>query len=103
MRIRRARPAGDFQRRYRAYALDHGMTSQQMLVHDKHCCADAMLKPYLLWASRRWFEWSQLNPDCAHHGAREESAFEHWLDGRSPALDGFTCECHLKLACGRKR
>lgn len=94
---------GDFQRRYRAYALDHGMTAEQMLIHDKHCCADALLKPYFLWISRRWFEWCQLNPEHAHHATQTAREFECWLDGLSPSLDAFTCECHMKLAGGHGR
>src|SRR5271170_2780411 len=50
----RTRFRGDFQLRYAAYARDHGMTSEQMLAHDKTCCPYALLKPYLLWLSGKW-------------------------------------------------
>lgn len=93
----RARSTGDFQLRYRAYARDHGMSSERMLTHDRECCPNALLKPYLLWLSRKRFEWGQLNPDRVVHSVKEDAEFERWLDQILPASDAITCECHVKL------
>ena len=103
MRTGRTRYKGDFQLRYCAYARDHGMTSEQMLVLDKDRCPDALLTPYFLWLSGKWFEWGQLNPDREVHGVKEEAEFERWLDQRAPASDGFTCECHMTLSVSGHR
>jgi hypothetical protein len=97
MRANRTRFRGDFQLRYAAYARDHGMTSEQMLTHDKTCFPFALLKPYLQWVSSKWLVWYQLNPGRTLHSAREEAEFDSWLKEQAPVLDAFTCECHEKI------
>lgn len=85
---------GDFQLRYRAYARDHGMTSDQIRAHDKRCYPFALLTPYLFWVSRKWLEWGQLHPGGVIYSAQETAAFEEWLENLAPELDPLTCECH---------
>ena len=84
----------DFQLRYGSYARDHGMTSEQMLAHDKKCYPFALLTPYLLWVSRKWFEWGELNPGRKIYSAQEAANFDRWLGQLTPASDALTCECH---------
>jgi hypothetical protein len=67
------------------------------MAHDRVCCPDALLTPYFIWISRKWFEWTRLKPTQAQHGAVEERQFEDWLDRLDPSLDAVTCECHVKL------
>lgn len=86
---------GDFQLRYRAYARDHGMTSEQMLAYDKKCYPYALLTPYLFWISQKWLEWGALHPQAKIYSAKEESGFERWLEELIPASDALTCKCHL--------
>jgi hypothetical protein len=87
--------AGDFQHRYGVYARDHSMTEERMLAHDKRCYPEALLTPYLLWVSRKWFEWGHLHPGTKLYGSNEEGMFEKWLTTLLPSCDALTCECHL--------
>lgn len=103
MRSAGTRFTGDFQLRYRAYAHDHGMTAEQMLMHDRECCPDALLMPCFLWLSRKWFQWGQQNPQPNFHHPAAEAQFEHWLDQLAPESDAVTCECHQKLVASRRR
>ena len=84
----------DFQRRYEAYARNHGMTRTQMLTHDRESFPDAALKPFLLWCSSRQIEWRSQRRDS---GPQALSDFERWIETLEPAMDALTCECHKKL------
>lgn len=96
---RKIRSRADFQRRYNAYARDHGMTPEQMLSYDRQCCPDALLKPYLFWISDKRLAWNVLHSRSA--GSIAETAdFDRWLDRLSPGLDVLTCECHKKMIRG---
>lgn len=99
----RRRFTGDFQLRYRAYARDHSMTPEQMLVFDRECCPYSLLKPYFLWLSRKRFEWGQLNAEHVVRGVKEEAEFERWLDQIAPPSNVLACECHLKLNAPDRR
>jgi hypothetical protein len=87
--------------RYRAYAYDHGMTSEQILAHDKACYPFSLLVPYLPWLNHKWLEWNELNPGRSVHGAKEHADFDRWLEQLIPRLDALTCECHAKMAPSR--
>jgi hypothetical protein len=89
---------GDFQLRYSTYARDHGMTEEQMLAFDKKRYPDALLTPYLLWVSRKWFEWGKLHPGRRLYSRLEEASFAYWLTQLLPGSDALTCECHLTTA-----
>lgn len=89
--VRRARSKIDFQRRYQAYAHNHGMTSEQMLAYDKQFYPDARLSPFLLWCSCKKFEWSSSHPGSDPELHVE---FDPWLDSLVPVADVLTCECH---------
>ncbi len=92
---RNAKSRVDFQCRYDAYARNHGMTREQMLTHDRQCSPDALLKPFLLWASDKRLEWNALHSESK--AVVSEVDFDQWLDHLSPALNVLTCECHKKL------
>jgi hypothetical protein len=96
-RFSRVQFRGDTQLRYRAYARDHGMTSEEIRAHDKRCCPSTLLLPYMSWLSRKWFEWGQVNPGRTIHGAKENVNFDRWLELLVPGLDAVTCECHVNL------
>jgi len=100
-RARNAKSRADFQRRYKAYAHAHDMTPEQMLAHDRQCCPDAMLTPFLFWASDKKLEWNALRSGPMTAGSDAEVDFDRWLDHLNPTLDALTCECHRKP--GRER
>lgn len=99
-RFRRAGSRGDFGRLYEAYARDHGMSKEQMLAHDRKCCPDSILKPYLLWLCAQRFSWTSTQSKVLSESTGTEAEFEQWLDQQTPHSDAFTCECHVKLFFG---
>jgi len=99
---RNAKSRADFQRRYDAYARNHGMTREQMLAHDRECCPEALLTPYLQWLSDKRIEWDTLCSRQSAAGSGATTDFDRWLDDLNPTLNTLTCECHRKLARGRR-
>lgn len=97
MRYAGRKSRDDFQLRYGIYARDHGMTSEQMLAHDKKCYPFALLTPYLLWTSRKWVEWGELNPGRKIYSTQEKANFDRWLGQLVPGSDVLTCECHSQF------
>jgi hypothetical protein len=97
--MRRAvkRPRNDFQLRYGIYARHHGMTSEQMRAHDKKCYPYALLTPYLLWTSRMWADWGELNPGRKIYSTQAKADFDRWLEQLVPESDVLTCECHRQF------
>lgn len=100
-RFRRTGQRGDFDRHYAAYARDHGMSRNQMLAHDRSCCPDSILKPFLLWLSAQRFSWISIQSNPVLGRTVADAKFEQWLDQLAPHSDGFTCECHVKLFSGK--
>ena len=88
---------GEFHRRYLAYARDHGMTEEQMLAHDRSCCPESLLKPFLQWLSLQRLTWTSLNSQREVVGVRAEAEFDQWLEQISSHCDAIKCECHVKL------
>jgi hypothetical protein len=78
--------AGDFQHRYGVYARDHSMTEERMLAHDKRCYPEALLTPYLLWVSRKWFEWGSCIPERSSMVLTKRACSRNGLRPSSPAV-----------------
>ena len=91
----RMRSSSYFQSRYADYARNHGMTSEQMRMHDRQCYPDTMLTPYLFWLTLRRLEWNQLHPDHPIESGAEPIEFDRWLHELEPTSNAFTCECHV--------
>jgi hypothetical protein len=101
-RMRRSGSRCEFHRRYGAYARDHGMTGEQMLAHDRICCPESLLKPYLQWLSLQRLTWTSLNSQHQVTGVKAEVEFDRWLRQISSDCDAITCECHIKLTPERR-
>ncbi len=91
----RMRSRAAHQSRYEAYAHNHGMTSDQMRMHDNQCFPGTMLTPYLFWLNSKRFQWNQLRPEHRIQIGTEPIQFDHWLLQLQPTCDGLTCECHI--------
>jgi len=89
------RSRASFQSRYAAYAQNHGMTSEQMRMHDRQCHPDTMLTPFLFWVSLKRLEWNRLHPDRQVQSRMEPVEFDRWLQQLEPTSNALTCECHL--------
>jgi hypothetical protein len=94
----RMRSSVNFQSRYAAYAHNHGMTSEQMRMHDRQCYPDAMLTPFLFWLSLKRLEWNRLHPDRQIQSGIEPVEFARWLQQLEPTSNALTCECHVGTA-----
>ncbi len=93
----RKRSSANFWNRYAAYARNHGMTMEQMRIHDKQCYPDGMLTPYLYWLSMRRLEWNHAHPEQPIQTGMELIEFDRWLLQLPQTRDAFTCECHMGI------
>ncbi len=94
----RIRSNANFHSRYAAYACNHGMTAEQMRLHDRQYYPDAMLTPYLFWLSLKRLEWNRLHPERQIQSGMEPIEFDHWLQKLQPTFNALTCECHVGTA-----
>lgn len=67
--------------RYRAYAKARGLTTAQMMKHDRGAFPGGCMTGFILWIGERWREWERETEWSGEFKTEDDHrAFNNWLE-----------------------